>query len=55
MAPVNVSMGAVTDQLHLLVGRCLSGAFQCFHNDLHDTAESVLMESTGDMQARRAC
>jgi len=34
VTPVNASTGSVTDQLCLLVWRCLSGAFQCFHNEL---------------------
>lgn len=55
VTPVNASVWAVTDPPRLLVWRCFSGAFQCFHNDLHDAAESVLMKSGGDIQARRAC
>lgn len=55
LTPVNPSMGAVADQLCLLVWRGFSGAFQCCCNYLHDTAECVLKKSAGDIQARRAC
>lgn len=56
MTPINASMGALAGLKHLLVWRrFFSGAFQCFHNDLHDTAQSVLMKSAGDIQAGRAC